>query len=318
MIMKKCINPICNHEIPDDSVSCPFCSMKWKLVCPECGFEGIPDGAAFCPHCGHRFGLCNFPPKSGAKANTSSVYQKNVDAATDNHMDDVRIGDYFYSDGTVSHMPIAGRKPAGIVFSLKTTPTEKDKGWTHDLIMALKPASLSVFRIETYYSSEMLSRTVLQDTTQLLWGDEKILPSPHRYFPDVKKALEDRDGYVHTYSGNTDTDCFEAFRAARDFDVELPKGTTSGWYMPALGQLREILENLFNGKFKLAEPEFELESECFDLQCSKYGCSMSKVGDLWSSSQFNDKEAFMIELSLNHVEHDYKVFHKRIWPIAAF
>ena len=53
--MKKCNNPSCGHEIPDESVFCMYCGTKWeplKQKCPRCDFDDIPDNALFCPNCG--------------------------------------------------------------------------------------------------------------------------------------------------------------------------------------------------------------------------------------------------------------------------
>ena len=53
--MKKCNNPSCGREIPDESAFCLYCGTKWvplKHKCPRCDFDDIPDNALFCPNCG--------------------------------------------------------------------------------------------------------------------------------------------------------------------------------------------------------------------------------------------------------------------------
>ena len=49
----------------------------------------------------------------------------------------IKIGDYFYEDGTFSHKFVVGKKPIGLVYSLITSEEEKAKGWTHGRIVSI-------------------------------------------------------------------------------------------------------------------------------------------------------------------------------------
>ena len=60
----------------------------------------------------------------------------------------------------------------------------------------------------------------------------------------MKKLLDDRDGYLYTNSGHTNSDEFEIFNAVRNFPISLAKDKTSGWYVPAIGQLIDVVENI--------------------------------------------------------------------------
>ena len=162
--------------------------------------------------------------------------------------DELKIGDYFYSDGTWSDgglrkrkddgsMVIADPKPApvegktvvGIVF--QTDPNrigaaEKSKlgaGHVHGLVMAVKNAA-------TYQK----------------WG-----PKTNE---GLKKCATKADNYkdisgygkcekIRTNRGNFDS--HPAFKAADDYNTTCKvSGNTTGWYLPSSGQWWDILQNL--------------------------------------------------------------------------
>ena len=50
----------------------------------------------------------------------------------------IKIGDYFYADGTFSHEMSSMKRVVGIVFSLTTSEEEKHCGWTHGQIIAIE------------------------------------------------------------------------------------------------------------------------------------------------------------------------------------
>lgn len=50
----------------------------------------------------------------------------------------IKIGDYFYADGTFSHEISTMKRVVGIVFSLTTSEEEKRYGWTHGQIIAIE------------------------------------------------------------------------------------------------------------------------------------------------------------------------------------
>lgn len=162
--------------------------------------------------------------------------------------DELKIGDYFYSDGTWSDgglrkryedgsMGIADPKPApeegktvvGIVF--QTNPSrigakEKEKlgaGNVHGLVMSVKNAA-----------------------TKHGWGPDED--------EGLKKCKTKADSYndisgygncerIRSNRGNFDN--YPAFKAADDYNTTSPvPATTTGWYLPASGQWWDILQNL--------------------------------------------------------------------------
>ena len=167
--------------------------------------------------------------------------------------DDLKIGDYFYSDGTWSdgglrkiysdgRKEIADPKPGpdrsggkvviGIVF--QTDPyrigrAEKEalSGKTHGLVMALRtPTAIAPVAWWKYRLDE-------QDE-----GLTKCLTKKLRY--------EDISGYgncKHIRSNRGSFDDYPAFKSAEEYGVQAP-ATTTGWFLPSSGQWWDILQNL--------------------------------------------------------------------------
>lgn len=212
----KCGN--CEKNIPDGSKFCMYCGSEVQvgLTCHYCGFMGIPSGAFFCPACG-------------------APLRREANVA----LDTLKIGDYYYSDGTFSSHLDKSKTCVGVVFSLETTGIEKAHGWTHGQIVALEDAE--------------------DECGSCVWG--------------------------------TDGDGFEAFKMARCYSVSLPT-CTSGWYLPSLGQWRDILTNL--GKITVTDDVFSfdlvktLENLCFlNIQSTDYWSSTAKdASNSWGVSFF--------------------------------
>ena len=228
--------------------------------------------------------------------------------------DELKIGDYFYSDGTWSDgglrklyadgsmviaaekpVPVSGKTVVGIVFQTDKSrigPKEKEKlggeDKAHGLVMALKNA-----------------------TTDQRWGpfgqDEGLTKC-------VTKAddYNDISGYgncehIRTNRGNFDN--YPAFKAAYDYNTTCPvSATTTGWYLPASGQWWNILQNL-GGCPVFAKQDEQTSSQSGDFTWTGQGdvpaalnAWMEKIatdskdnfrnGDwLWSSSEYSDKRA---------------------------
>lgn len=181
--------------------------------------------------------------------------------------DDIKPGDFFYrsadgnswlvSDGglrevdnttgekvweTPSQTPADfkdGRAYIGVVFQTdprRMSELEKSKGWTHGYVMALTNASEAC-----------------------TWGEN--VDEDNTYFPNVSRFADmysDIDGYSKTgymienkLDGveSADITTYDAFYYASKYgmgesEVYAAPGTTSGWFLPAIGQWWDILENL--------------------------------------------------------------------------
>ncbi len=186
--------------------------------------------------------------------------------------DELKIGDYFYSDGSWSDgglrkryedgsMVIADPKPApeegktvvGIVF--QTDPSrigqaEKDKlgDNVHGLVMSVKNAA-----------------------ENQVWG-------PDTKDEGLKKCKTKADNYndiggygncEYIRSNRGSFDNYPAFKAADDYNKVCPvPATTTGWYLPASGQWWDILQNLGCCP-ALAKQDEQTSSQ--DGSCNWYG-----------------------------------------------
>ena len=228
--------------------------------------------------------------------------------------DELKIGDYFYSDGTWSDgglrklyadgsmviaaekpVPVSGKTVVGIVFQTDKSrigAKEKEKlggeDKAHGLVMALKNA-----------------------TTDQRWGpfgqDEGLTKC-------VTKAddYNDISGYgncehIRTNRGNFDN--YPAFKAAYDYNTTCPvSATTTGWDLSASGPRGTVPQNL-GGCPVFAKQDEQTSSQSGDFTWTGQGdvpaalnAWMEKIatdskdnfrnGDwLWSSSEYSDNRA---------------------------
>ena len=166
--------------------------------------------------------------------------------------DDLKIGDYFYSDGTWSdgglrkiysdgRREIADPKPGpdrsggkvviGIVFQAdpyRIGLAEKEAlgGEAHGLVMALRNTSVTSsvqWAANFNYLDEGLTKILTQ-----------------------KQLYEDISGYAnnkHILSNRGSFDNYPAFKASKEYPAPAP-ATTTGWFLPSSGQWWDILQNL--------------------------------------------------------------------------
>lgn len=67
--------------------------------------------------------------------NTETIEQPSLTKNYFSNYDELRIGDYLYSDGKFSHY-LTERDPIGVVYSLETSFGEQVQGWTHGRILS--------------------------------------------------------------------------------------------------------------------------------------------------------------------------------------
>ena len=140
----------------------------------------------------------------------------------------VRIGDYFYEDGTFSHVFANGKQFVGMVFSLETSEEEKARGWTHGQIIASKDASNSV---NNKWSWGLVNDTILK----------YAISNPKGFFRgrDIGYLMS----HLECVENNPD---FVPFNIAAQHKAPLPFGKTSGWYLPCAVQWRTLYINTHN------------------------------------------------------------------------
>ena len=169
---------------------------------------------------------------------------------------DAKIGDYFYSDGTWSDggflgydtdgltikwadpkpAPIEGKTVIGIVFQTDQTrisDTEKSLGFNHGLVMAIRSAH-KAGQITTMYSLDSEFDKIPNNTIGSSW-------------------YKDIEGYQWTqeilaaYPGEKIQQCPAFDWTTTDFTPSAPTNT-SGWYVPSIGQVWDLLSAFGGGE----------------------------------------------------------------------
>lgn len=260
----------CGGIIPDGSSFCMHCGreVKVELSCSHCGFKSFLPKALFCPSCGMRLTL------------------KITDC-----WNDLKIGDYYYSDGSFSTQLDQSKTCVGIVFSLETTAEEKKHGWTHGQIVALEDAG---------------------GGKRYIWGPGELLLTSHVH--EWRGAKKDKDGYLYSNSIYVSGIKYEAFAAARKFSALLPSEKTSGWYLPSVGQWVEIIENL--GQVSILGDGFG----CFDGDRnwrSKLAFLNFSIDVYWTSLQGGSSTAWYVNMSSGCINTPYKTYACRVRPVSA-
>jgi len=137
------------------------------------------------------------------------------------------VGDIYYSDGSWSSTYDANKTPIGVVVSTNPDYCEKDQGYGHGLVMALKNAS-----------------TGITDTYQ--WKKTRDASGVLTYKNSLKKMYEDVSGKSNTDAIGTTKDTYPAFQAIGSYKPAVPAAPagTSGWFLPSMGQWWDVLEKV--------------------------------------------------------------------------
>ena len=139
---------------------------------------------------------------------------------------DLKVGDYYYSDGSIYPGDLTGAPKdgcVGIIFSTTVSQTDATN-WPHGYVIALKNTN---GKIGDYSQSKWSSdaSVALEGNTLAINGD-----------------LNNFDGYTASYSDALSA--IDAVKAAKEYSVSLPEGT-SGWYLPSAAQLAAVMNNLY-------------------------------------------------------------------------
>ena len=193
--------------------------------------------------------------------------------------DELKIGDYFYSDGTWSDgglrkiyadgsmhidyykpVPLRGKTVVGIVFQTDKSrigKKEKEKlggeNKAHGLVMAVKNANAA---------------------EKVIWSNES------RYLDFLNDCVSKSNNYsdisgygncesIRSLEGNFDK--YPALQAVDGYNTTCPvPTTTTGWYLPSSGQWWDILQNL-GGCPALADGYQQTSSDINEFFWSKQG-----------------------------------------------
>lgn len=267
--------------------------------------------------------------------------------------DELKIGDYFYSDGTWSDgglrkiytdgsMKIASPKPApeegktvvGIVFQTDKSrigAKEKEKlggeDKAHGLVMALKNTATDI-----QWSQEEKNLEDVKDC----WSKSEIysdISGLHNY----TKILD----HANSIGGIEAYPAFEAVEKWNDMysiNEYRPPRNTTGWFIPSSGQWWDILQNL-GGCPAMADKGQQTSSDSGEFSWLGQGdvpaalnAWMNKIaadskndftsGDrFWSSSELNQFRARnwnVYSSDLVRCGYVYKEWHNAVRPVLAF
>lgn len=151
---------------------------------------------------------------------------------------DLQIGDYYYADGSIwpnelEDVPETGC--IGKIFSLSTTAEDKAHGWKNGYVIALNNVKGTMASATATYGKWS------SNATELAGGDGNAVTAMSMTEDNKQAVFAAKNGYDMTLTlvekGVT------AAILARDYDCAYPGGT-SGWFLPAPGQVAEFLNNL--------------------------------------------------------------------------
>lgn len=181
-----------------------------------------------------------FPAANGAalsvtpKAGNYKGFDVNYTYESYNAERDLEIGDYYYADGSIYPKKL-GNAPktgcVGIIFSTETSVTDQANNWSHGYVVSL----FDTDDINTKYSWS----TVNEDITGLNLYEKTV--------DSFTSAFADYDGYSATQAilaaPSYSAAAYAAVNAAVTYGKEIPS-LTSGWYLPSIGQVALIINNL--------------------------------------------------------------------------
>lgn len=262
-----------------------------------------------CKDCGKPIASCQHKGKHPPK-NESLQHSGNNQPIVTPDYSQLNIGDYFYSDGTVSRVRKNSPQPVGVVFSLSPSENDKKRGWTHGYIMALSDAKKG--RCE--------------------WGPYKdVLEIPNidvNYNDETQQLvlIQDYSGYEYSRSSTVKNSKCNAFAYARNYPKKLP-GSTSGWFLPSVGQWCDIIKNIGKGKIVIKGGAIGYDCNIVLPNLAKYDLGTDEdYSSYWTSNESTDIHAWVVVLLQQAGNGEYENIYSinkrttrmRVRTIAAF
>lgn len=140
----------------------------------------------------------------------------------------IKIGDYYYKDGTLSHEYQKEKECIGIVFSISGTFK-----FPNGSVVALKDAKNA------------------DENNLHLWrntqgrANNELVNKKNKEIGNHKEELKTDYGGFFYCEHITDEE-YVAINIAKSFPVELPEEQTSGWYLPSSGQMYQIAQHFID------------------------------------------------------------------------
>lgn len=179
----------------------------------------------------------------------------------------IKIGDYYYKDGTLSHEYQKEKECIGIVFSISGTFK-----FPNGSVVALKDAK----------NADENNLHLWRNTQDR--ADNELVNKKNKEIENRKEELKtDYNGFF--YCEHITDEEYVAINIAKSFPVELSKEKTSGWYLPSSGQMYQITHRFVNNK------NFEEQESILNL------------ADIYMVSQAQEA---VCPLCLNLIEKEYR------------
>lgn len=240
--------------LPEDAT---MKSVKWSMDTEDViSYEIIDavegDNIIAARVCGVRPGTVTLTAEASGLRTACNVVVKSADIPADAP----KVGDYYYSDGTwsdggllsinedgtdpvwrdVKPAPLDGKTVIGIVFQTdasRISDAEKAAGHTHGLVMAIRSAHSQADSL-TMYSFESNFEKIPDTKTGVKW------------YADIT-GLDWTEKIKESYPGDKIQQCPAFDWTVTDFSPSAPTGT-SGWYVPSIGQVWDLIANLGGGE----------------------------------------------------------------------
>ena len=197
----------------------------------------------------------------------------------------IEVGDYFYEDGNIypygnqsdndlSTPPSAGC--VGVVFSTSTSTTDQGHGWTHGYVMALNNTGTSIvhWKNANTADADYDSFDINNDSKDASF---QAMINYLDGYTSSKKIIDSSDAAKHP-----------AVFAAKNYNVTIPE-TTSGWYLPSMGQFAAFVNNIGvtdpdkaftaqNCSEKASKPKFDESGEDAPAVIERINATFVRVG----------------------------------------
>ena len=172
--------------------------------------------------------------------------------------DELKIGDYFYSDGTWSdgglrkryddgNVVIADPKPAPVLTNPKTGASRTVVG----IVFQTDKSRIGTKEKEKLGGEDKVHGLVMcvkNAATNQKWSTAWNIGEFPKQCATIADSYNDISGYgncEHIRSSHGSFDNYPAFKDADGYNTTCPvPTTTTGWYLPSVGQLWDIFQNL--------------------------------------------------------------------------
>ncbi len=172
--------------------------------------------------------------------------------------DELKIGDYFYSDGTWSdgglrkryddgNVVIADPKPAPVL----TNPTTGASRTVVGIVFQTDKSRIGAKEKEKLGGEDKVHGLVMcvkNAATNQKWSTAWNISEFPKECATIADSYNDISGYgncEHIRSSHGSFDNYPAFKDADGYNTTCPvPTTTTGWYLPSVGQLWDIFQNL--------------------------------------------------------------------------